>query len=86
MRGFTVAFFLRSSALPGPDNGVDGFTLALADCECVYDPSRPQKCACCQNNGCQCGPEHRNQCVDCSHLEHCGSKPWIFGPPMPVDP
>lgn len=67
---------------PGPDMGIDGFTLALADCECKFDKTS-FNCACCQANGCQCGPAHRNQCVACDHMDHCGNKPWIFGPPFP---
>ncbi|XP_053404691.1 von Willebrand factor D and EGF domain-containing protein-like [Mercenaria mercenaria] len=68
----------------GPDMGIDGYTLALADCQCAFDKTQ-YNCACCQSdmNSCQCGPEHRNQCVACDHMGHCGNKPWIFGPPIP---
>ncbi|XP_053404692.1 von Willebrand factor D and EGF domain-containing protein-like [Mercenaria mercenaria] len=69
---------------PGPDMGIDGYTTALADCPCKFDKTK-YNCACCQEEikSCQCGPEHRNQCVACDHMDHCGNKPWIFGPPMP---
>lgn len=67
------------SALPAPDLGVDGYTLALSDCKCLFDHTR-SNCACCQNNGCQCDERHQNQCVRCGHMEQCGNKPWLFGP------
>ncbi|XP_052219253.1 von Willebrand factor D and EGF domain-containing protein-like [Dreissena polymorpha] len=72
------------SPQPAPENGVDGFTNVFDDCPCKYDPTKGSVCACCKEdvNACQCGPDHRNQCVDCSHMEQCGNKPWIFGPPF----
>ncbi|XP_045199354.2 von Willebrand factor D and EGF domain-containing protein-like [Mercenaria mercenaria] len=69
---------------PAPDMGLDGYTLALADCTCLFDTTK-YNCACCQNHeSCQCGAEHKNQCVDCKHMDQCGKKPWIFGPPIPL--
>lgn len=67
------------SDLPAPENGVDGYTLSFNNCSCSFNP-KLFNCACCQNNGCQCGERHRNQCVRCGHMEQCGIKPWIFGP------
>ncbi|KAK3583347.1 hypothetical protein CHS0354_038960 [Potamilus streckersoni] len=69
--------------LAAPDYGVDGFTLVFADCKCLFDESKSD-CACCQNDGVQCGPTHKNQCVETGHLERCGSRPDIYGPPFPV--
>ena len=71
------------TALQAPNNGVDGYTLALADCTCTFDTSR-SNCACCQNNGCQCDESHQNQCVQCGHMDQCGNKPWIYGPAFPT--
>ncbi|KAL4219743.1 hypothetical protein ACF0H5_020157 [Mactra antiquata] len=70
--------------LPGPDYGVDGYTLALSDCTCLFDETKTN-CACCQENvnACQCPAEHRNQCVNCDHMDQCGNKSWIFGPAFP---
>ncbi|XP_053404804.1 uncharacterized protein LOC123555193 [Mercenaria mercenaria] len=69
---------------PSPEMGLDGYTLALADCTCMYDTTL-YNCACCQNHeSCQCGAEHKNQCVDCKHMDQCGKKPWLFGPPIPL--
>ncbi|WAR27906.1 hypothetical protein MAR_013610 [Mya arenaria] len=69
--------------LAAPDNGVDGYTTAINDCECKFDPSQ-SNCGCCREGmgACQCGRTHRNQCVACDHMDQCGNKPWIFGPPM----
>lgn len=69
---------------PGPDMGIDGYTLALADCQCNFDQTK-YNCACCHSElkSCQCGPKHRNQCVACDHMDQCGNKPWIFGPAFP---
>ncbi|XP_046567313.1 von Willebrand factor D and EGF domain-containing protein-like [Haliotis rubra] len=61
-----------------PENGVDGWTLSLTGCQCAFDASRTD-CACCQNEGCLCGLEHRNQCSPCGRPEVCGSKPDVFG-------
>ncbi|WAR27901.1 VWDE-like protein [Mya arenaria] len=69
--------------LAAPDNGVDGYTTAINDCECKFDRSQ-SNCGCCREGmgACQCGRTHRNQCVACDHMDQCGNKPWIFGPPM----
>ena len=78
---YILFYCIFVSDAPSPDKGVDGYTLSFSKCACAYDQDM-FNCACCQNNGCQCGEKYRNQCVHCGHLEQCGNKAWIFGPPF----
>ncbi|KAL3847176.1 hypothetical protein ACJMK2_018100 [Sinanodonta woodiana] len=64
---------------PSPEYGIDGWTAKFTGCFCLFDLNRAD-CACCQNFGCPCGYEHKNQCVECGHTNRCGTKPEIFGP------
>ncbi|XP_060067975.1 von Willebrand factor D and EGF domain-containing protein-like [Ylistrum balloti] len=56
---------------------INHYTASRSGCQCGFDKTRFD-CACCRNEGCQCGDARPNLCTNCENIDFCATYPDII--------